>query len=528
MNDSEFSEAGDNPIKIFREEYEKLEEVIKDKAKQKSKISRQIREICLEIDQHKRTLSSRQAKVSEKEKLLRTRQSNVTDVGLDQTSEKAAYEKAQQRQATLRGKIDKMRKELEKARILIENEDAKLREIRPSLVDYHLIETNINYISQRVESRKKILNQKMEEWNAAKQQLKQLSKDEQELSAQKVMLENKFDEFEDRRAETLRVLSEPIDNLQYEEQIVADAEKDAEETEKRQLNFQNEDGYLKNQQILEEIAEQERANEQRRLSLEQRKQIVEAETKNYQKVALASPTKSPDTPRKINAEQLKTESARELMEKITRELNEKLAKVSKEEEEIDKIEQKYQSERKQIEGEYRGKKEQMKLLSDQIRRLETLMINISELNSQIDDLENESLDNQSKIGQLKRRNKNAERDKSRNAEFRSKIDEIRKGISDKENARQQMDLQIEEMRRTIPKHEEEIEQIRQELTKQSEAAEIVRAQVKEAASKVESITAQIEEQQAALSKFLEEHPTTANDQNTMSALLQLAVNPKNQ
>ena len=279
-NDS-FDSNIEDPVKLFKEENEKLEQLIKEKTKQKSRLNAAIRETAIKVDSLRKNVKVLQAKQNSRELELKERKKTLATTSIEFDKAKDAYNSAQKKSERVKSVIDKIKTELQKAKILIENEESKLREIRPSVIDYRLLETNIEYFKQRIESKKAMLKQKNEDYATAKQTLQDLQKEEQKLTDLKINLEESLEDLDARRIQTQQILTEPIDNLSYEEEIVADAENDVKEIESRHNLIQTE-GIQISPEIIDEITSLEQENEVRREGLETKKKQLEQMKQNMQ------------------------------------------------------------------------------------------------------------------------------------------------------------------------------------------------------------------------------------------------------
>lgn len=505
----------DDQVNKFKEEYEKIEASIKEKSRKKSRLNASVRDLQAKLENLKKMNKIQKAQQLEIEKSLRLRKKKFDEDNSSLERAKDQYISSSKKAERVKNIIEKIKAELQKAKILIENEESKLREIRPCVIDYGLLQTNIQLMKQRIDNKKEILKQRNLDFAEAQQKMQQLTSDEQKLSNSRHNLEESLDDLDARRLQTQQILTDPIDNLDYEESIVADAERDANETEQRHNQIQVDDGQQIMEKILEEIIALEQDNDMRREGLDARQKQLDAFKEEYLKNPIVSPQPSKSPEIKYSRQTLSITEAQEQVEKLSAQLEAKLQSVEDEERAIDDLVKNNILKRKEIDDKYRVKLEKLNQLQTMKNTLEALMLSISELMEKNDQLMQKSDKNQKMIDEINHRNANAERDRNKNNSVALYLQKLRQGLKDKEEEKRARDEMLEVLRAQIKEGEEEFAKLEANLKLKEQEAQKVEEQMKDVTAKLENANARAAEQKRLLDEFIESHPYINRDPNDM-------------
>ncbi|EAY07720.1 hypothetical protein TVAG_118010 [Trichomonas vaginalis G3] len=509
-------DAEDNDqVKQFKEEYQKLEASIKEKSRKKSRLNAAVRDLNSKLESMKKANKIQKIQQNEIEKSLRIRRKKFEENNSSYEKAKDQYIASSKKAERVKTIIEKIKTELQKAKILIESEESKLREIRPCVVDYGLLQTNIQLMKQRIDNKREILKQRNIDFSEAQQKMQQLVSDEQKYINSKNTLEENLDDLDARRHQTQQILTDPIDNLDYEESIVADAERDANETEQRHNQIQSDDGQQIIDKILEEIVALEKDNSVRREGLESKQKQLDAFKESYAKNPIVSPMPSKSPEIKYKSQPLSIAEAQEQVEKLSAQLEAKLQSVEDEERAIDDLVKNNILKRKEIDEKYKAKLEKLNQLQTLKNTTEALIFSVSELMAKNDHLVEISDRNQKSIDEINHRNANAERDRNTNNKFSLELQKLRQGLKDKEEERRAMDEMLAELKKQIEQSEKDYTQLEASLKMKEEEAAKIEENMKEITSKLENANQRAAEQKKLLDEFIEAHPYINRDPNDM-------------
>ena len=485
---------------VFRDAYLRIQSHIESMKVQRDDILAWIREAQISYAAMKKATANKEATLNATEASLAERQRQ-----LDQKSS-IQIEKGKQMEALaihksmsahveiLKDQLDQVYDELGRTMAQAVQGNGLENKIR-------LLKTVIAGLTKSVQERSQIVMDCERQLIPAAAAYAAVTKEEEEWIAAKAEKDAKIDELEEKRAEFVRILAEPIDTNEHEEQVVktiedslAEAEQKLQETEVEKVEEEVNEQELNLERIEQENRRRAVMNDKRTLALEkrrifmewrglcvesqllqQREEIMELIEENNEKWRTV---KLNDRP----GEALTPELYAERISKLTQEKQENIDNIYRTNKEYD---EKIKGSRKMIKEKWERKMRRIEGYSKRIARKDAIRLQIQQKADDNDELREKIQTLQHKIDQTKRRkevwlrkqeahsdaNKISRENQERIQEKRAQLREKEKALLTKRPGIVEAAKEVEEMEQSVVALEMEVQELERQLAQYREPME---------------------------------------------------------
>ncbi|OHT12194.1 hypothetical protein TRFO_18092 [Tritrichomonas foetus] len=358
------------------------------------------------------------------------------------------------------------------------------------------------------------------EYAKASQELEEVQKQEDMLFQEKLNLSEKERLIDTRRLQAMQMMADPIDSLSYEEEIVKDAERDAETTEKR---FSAKNPILLDDDFSKEISTislLENENSKRKAILDKKKESVENIKSSFPQNDINYSNKNPKKEKNLSAQQnISTTDMHNVVDQISQRLQKKQKEIDEQEREIDQLSAQNAISRKQKTKIYEEQMKKVEDLNKKCREIELLLLNIDEVGELNEEKRQTVSELETRIAQLKRRIDNAERDKNLNSSNNKQLQILRQKYEDHKKEIEENAERINEMRLSIDELQKIVDESGKALKKRESDVVQLEDQLKVVEAKISQTVETLHNEEDKLDDLLKRMPNAQSEAEDFSDIL---------